>query len=314
MLWILIALIAATGTASRSLASKVLLRRYGALQIACLTYALAGVLAAPLVLVPGLIHVPADPGYHGWAALTIAGNVLAAWLLNVAIARSDLSLALPFLALTPPLALITGAVLQGEIPSRLGAAGVLLAAVGAFGVGAEGLRDWVRGGGRRIFGDRGVQGAALVAFLYAFTAVADKKVALGGGPVTFLWYGSLGRGAVFGILWLVLRRRFPPFGSVPRPGAAAAPRADAGASSRPAPTGHADRAWLVLVVALLAVEHLAHLYALTLGLVAYVLTIKRFSVLETSLGGWWLFDEPFTRYRLAGALCLIGGAALVYLG
>ncbi len=294
--WILLTLVSATGKAANSLANKVLLRRHGALRLACVTHVTAAVLAAPLVLAPELVSRPALatlPAFHGWAWLTIAGNVVAIWMLNLAIARSDLSVALPFLALTPPLTLFTGWALTGETASPLGAAGVLLVTAGAFGVGARGWGDWARGGGRRVFRDRGVQLALAVAAVYSVTAVADQQAARLGGPVTFLWYGALGRGLCFAVIWGIFRARWRRRG-VPR-------------------LAGRDRLWLAAVVLTLAVEHLAHLYALTLGLVAYVVTIKRIHVLETSLAGWWLFGEPFTRYRLLGALLLVAGAALVSL-
>jgi drug/metabolite transporter (DMT)-like permease len=294
--WILLALLSATGKAAGSLVNKVLLRRHGALRLACVTHLSAAVAVAPLVLIPGLLSLSAVasiPAFHGWSWLTIAGNVAAIWMLNLAIARSDLSVALPFLALTPPLTLLTGWALVGERASALGTAGVLVAAAGAFGVGARGWGDWARGGGRRIFRDRGVQLALGVAAIYSITAVADQQAARLGGPLTFLWYGALGRGLCFTLIWLALHRRWRRRSAAPVVGR--------------------DRLLLAAVVVTLVLEHLAHLYALTLGLVSYVVTIKRVHVLETSLAGWWLFGEPFTRYRLLGALLLVAGAALVSL-
>jgi uncharacterized membrane protein len=53
--------------------------------------------------------------------------------------------------------------------------------------------------------------------------------------------------------------------------------------------------------------------ALQTGLVAYVIAIKRLSILMTSLIGIFVYKELFSWWRLSGAAFIMSGAAIIYI-
>lgn len=68
---------------------------------------------------------------------------------------------------------------------------------------------------------------------------------------------------------------------------------------------------LVLMGASSAFSVLAQMTAITLALVAYVISIKRLSTVFGVFWGWLLFKEKDVKERLAGALIMAAGIILI---
>jgi len=292
MTWVLYALLAATGKAVNQIATKPLLGSVGVVQISVVGQVLFAAIMLPCVLWPGLIDIPADPGFHRAAWINIVLTVIAIVLIIEAIRVSDLSYAMPFLALSPMFALLTGWVIMGERVSAVGVAGTVAVALGALGIGARSALDWLTLGGKRVLADRGVRMVILVAVIYSVSSVYDKEATLRSDPFTYVFYSSIFRALLLLGVWFVLR-----------------------ALKRVKPVSLRLKKTHLLLLLLLGVsfagEAVTQMQAMTTGLVAYVLAIKRLSILMTSIVGVTLFGEEFTWYRLAGAGLIVFGAALL---
>ncbi|MDD1662084.1 MAG: hypothetical protein LUQ49_06445, partial [Methanomicrobiales archaeon] len=78
------------------------------------------------------------------------------------------------------------------------------------------------------------------------------------------------------------------------------------------PPGAAISAAIVLGLVLVG-ETVAINLAYTLQIVPYVIAVKRLSILFSVLIGGLIFREEGIRYRVLGALIMIGGVALIVL-
>jgi uncharacterized membrane protein len=71
--------------------------------------------------------------------------------------------------------------------------------------------------------------------------------------------------------------------------------------------------YLFLVSGLLmAAAHLTHVLSLSLAPVAYMISVKRLSLVFGVLLGWFYFREENIRYRLTGACVMVVGVFMVY--
>lgn len=293
MLWFNVSLAAAASKAANQAITKTLTRDFSVLQTAACGQLAAALLILPLIFIPDIITIPVGFPFHQAAFATIALNILAILLLVEAIRSSDLSHALPFLGLTPVFSIFTAWFLRGEVVSPGGMLGIAIIFAGAFGIDATSWRDWVTLGGRRIFRDRGVQLVVIVAFIYSISSVYDKTATLLSDPFTFVWYSA--------VIRAVLLTAFLYGSSL---------------TSKKTETvkGLSPQQFflfLLMGVTFLA-EALFQMYALQIGAVAFVIAIKRLSILMTSLIGMIIYGESFSGARLAGAALIVAGAVIIY--
>lgn len=286
MSWILLALLSSSAKASHQVLTKLLVRQGNPWRVAVL-----GQLATAIAAVPLLAWCawPTDQSFHAWAWGTIVGNVVAIVMMTYAIARTDVSYALPFLAVTPLVTAGMDWTLTGETLSLLGLLGIAATVLGALTVGARSARDWLSGGGRRALTDPGVRLVLLVSLIYGFSSVCDKEATRRADPMTFVTYGALGRALLLlPSLWFTRARE------------------DSG-------SGRRQVLGIFILGVVFLLEHLSQMAALVEGNAAYVISVKRLSILQTSLVGMLFLGEPRSLYRLGGALLMVGGAVLIYL-
>jgi drug/metabolite transporter (DMT)-like permease len=71
----------------------------------------------------------------------------------------------------------------------------------------------------------------------------------------------------------------------------------------------------VIVVGILSpLAYLLILFAFTLAPVSLVAPAREVSVVLVTIGGWLLFAEPHPAQRVAGAIVVLGGVALLAIG
>ncbi|NJB67329.1 drug/metabolite transporter (DMT)-like permease [Desulfobaculum xiamenense] len=204
-----------------------------------------------------------------------------------AIRVSPLSLTMPYLALTPALVMLTGRAVLGEMPNAWGALGVLCIACGSYILHIEPGR----GGGAlaplkafaREPGSRCMLGAATI---YALASVLGKKCVLLSSPQFFamLFHTVF---AAAGVLALALCCGLPLAALRRHPVAGLCSGLCFGA------------------------EALAHNMAIALAKAAYMIAIKRFSVVLSVLFGHLFLHERNLRSRLTGAALMFAGAAII---
>ena len=242
------------------------------------------VFCAPLLLclVP-LGKPPDDPAaFLFWVAITMPLEIFALILYMTALKRSPLSLTVPFLAFTPVFLLGVGWLILGEKPGYEGVAGALLISAGGWLLSA---RDGTRGllaPLRNFAGESGSVMMASVALIYSLTACAGKKLILLSSPFFMAGvYFAIEAALLTALLALLGRLRH----------------------ARPILSRRGVRAMGFTQMGEIA----THSFAVTMAPVAYMIAVKRTSLIFGVLYGLLLFREAHARYRLPGAALMLAG-------
>ncbi|WPL17558.1 EamA-like transporter family protein [Thiorhodovibrio winogradskyi] len=318
MHWVWLTLICAAALASADAATKAWLRGMSATRLLLVRFSLSG-----LMLLPWLLSLPAlgslSPALWGWLAILLPLELSAMALYLIAIRDHPLSLTLPYLAFTPAFVLVIAFFLLGETSTWLGALGVLFIVAGAWllNAGAAEGKDW-RGWLRPLQAILWEPGSRLmlgVALIYAVTASLSKAALTYLEPTQFgaLYFALLGALAL-GIFFVteVWRTRRPAgtFSHPASPGIMPDDTLLLGSNPSQRVTQLAPwhlAAAVVLVAALNALMVLTHFLAIEQANVAYMIAVKRTSLLFGLLYGFVCFREPRMRQRLpAAGLMLIG--------
>ena len=290
MSWLLLTLVCAFALASSDAAAKHWLVGRSAWDMLLVRLGLAGVL-----LLPWLAWQPPGeltPQFWGWMALLVPLELVAMLLYMRAIRDHALSLTLPYMAFTPVFILLLGYLLLGETVDSRGIAGIVLVVLGSWllnfeSVGRLSARALLSPF-RAVVYNPGSRMMLLAAFIYAFTA-AGSKVAMqevGSDGFGALYFAVVGGAALLASL-------------------VARPRAYRVLSEQPLVS--------LLVAGLMALMVMTHFAAIAQVEAAYMIAVKRTSMLFGILYGALLFGERHIgRHLLAGAL-MIGGVALIAL-
>jgi len=284
MEWLPITLLCAFSLASSDAATKAWLTDYSARELALVRFTLAGV-----VLLPGLLLFPLgspEPAFWLWVAPLVPLEILAMLLYMKAIRDHPLSLTLPYLAFSPVFIVVTGWLILGERVDARGFAGVLLVMAGGWLLNLEHarLRDWrtwleplkailYEPGSRMMLG---------VALIFSITSVIGKGAMVYTSPEAFGVFYFVLIGAVTALLFSLRE-----------------PRILVRILRRPVPA--------FTVGGLTAVMVTTHFIALSRVETAYMVSVKRTSLLFGILYGAWLFHERgLGMHLVAGALMVLG--------
>lgn len=287
--WLLLSLLCAFALASADAATKAWLRDYSARELTLIRFTLTAVFLAPLLIgVPPLGELPGAFWY--WIAALVPLEILAMFLYMAAIRDHPLALTLPYLAFTPVFVILIAHWLLGEAVSVAGAAGIGLIVAGAWLLNGHTARlaDW-RSWGAPLAAIPRSPGSRLmlaVAMLYAFTATLGKGALQYLPPERFgaFYFALLGVAALVliagpnpRILWRVWRRPWP----------------------------------VLAVLGLNGLMVFTHFMAIQRVEVAYMIAVKRTSLVIGILYGAWLFHESGLRQHLGAAALMLTGVFLV---
>lgn len=276
-------------TSFKDVLGKRRLTEFDEYQVVWVMFASGAILLLPLLFV---VEVP-------WEALgskTFLFSLFAGGMLNVvanllymrALKVSDLSLSVPFVTLTPAFLLVTSPIMTGEVPGMLGMIGVGLITIGAYTMHIAKFREGFLAPFRAIAREKGSRLMFLVAFIWSITSNIDKIGVQASSPL--LWLFAINVFMTAAMMPVVLCRT--PLGS----------RMNIRSVVRLVPVGACEIA-----------SGLFQMVALTVLPVAYVIAIKRTSVLWSSLFGVLWFAEKEWRARVPGALIMFLGAVLIVL-
>ena len=299
--WLALSLICAFSLASTDAATKAWLHDYSARELTLVRFSLTGLVLTPLLSgMPTLADLPLP--FWGWVAAMVPLEMAAMLLYMTAIRDHPLSLTLPYLAFTPVFVILIAFVVLGERVTPSGAAGVILVACGAWLLNVRHARydDWRSWAEplRAILYEPGSRMMMAVAVIYAFTSTMGKAAMQYMGPHHFgaFYFALLGLAAliVFGL---------------PQPSRLlrALGRSRQGGRSG----GHF---WGVLaVVGLNAAMIYTHFLALARVDVAYMISVKRTSLLFGILYGALVFREPDLVTHLPAGVLMLAGVVLIAL-
>lgn len=244
----------------------------------------------PVFLLPlPFLQPPQHPAeFYACSLAALPLEALALILYTKALKLSPLNLTLPLLSCTALLLLVVPFFILGERISPIGACGILLIAAGSYLLNLRSGSGGVLAPLRALLNERGSLCMLAVAVIYSVTSTLGKRAIAASSPLFFA-------GFYLPALVLILTpvalykgkgelRLMVQNGTV---------RASA------------------LPALCYALQALAHVYAINLTNVAYMIAVKRTSLLFGVLYGRYLFQE---RGGLLATLAMLAGVFLILLG
>lgn len=249
-----------------------------------------GFFALPF-LIPLLffIEIP-SLGNQFWMALLVGGslNVIAIILFMKAIKYSDLSITVPMITFTPLFLLLTSPLIVGEFPSFFGLIGVLLIVLGSYTLNIKQRHEGYLAPFKALLKEKGPKLMLLVAFIWSITSNFDK-------------IGVQNSSAIF---WVIATNIFLVLIMFPI----------MIYKSRTNMYQIRTSCKILLPIGLFnAMASIFQMIAISLTLVAYVISIKRTSVIMSVLFGHLIFKEEGVRERLLGAVIMVIGVLFIVL-
>jgi drug/metabolite transporter (DMT)-like permease len=203
-----------------------------------------------------------------------------------AIKASPLSLTLPFLAFTPAFLMLTGWLILHETLSPEGVSGILLIVAGSYCLHLSRIRKGLLAPFAAIAREPGSRFMLLAAFLYSITSAIGKLGVLHSSPAFFgiVYFICLGI-LMLAMMPMVPGARMASLGSKPLAGFA--------------------------VGAVYAVMVFSHMAAISMVQAAYMIAVKRTSLIIGVLYGAFLFREENIPERLIGAVIMVCGVLVI---
>lgn len=214
-------------------------------------------------------------------------EIVAMILYVKAIAHYDLSLTVPLLSLTPLFLLITGSLFLHETVTLMGIAGVVTILSGVYIMNVTHLREGMLAPFKSIVRNEGSLLVVVVALIYAITSTMGKKVVTLTGSAFFsFWY-------LFALSIVLI----------------------------PVVYIKGESPWQIfknfkmnlLIGTLVGLATYSIFTAYNYAPIAYVIAIKRTSILFTVILGRMIFNEPSFGRRVTGAVLALIGIVLIIL-
>lgn len=289
--WFGLALICALSIASADAVTKRCLGDYRAIEIVLLRFSASGLLLVPLLFITGIPTLTID--FLLIIAVMLPCEILAMMLYMKAIRDHPLALTLPYLSLTPVIITVAAFLFLGERVTGFGLTGILLVVAGGYLLNLDSITE-TRGKDllapiTAALTQRGSQLMLVVAGLYSITAVLGKAAISETPPLFFAAFYSL----LLGLGTLVLALIWQPASL----------------------SGSLRRPFIGFIVAgLMALMVVSHFLALEDTATAYMITVKRTSLLIGMLYGAWLFHERHLPQHLIAGCLMVTGVFCIYSG
>ena len=284
MHWIPLSLLSAFVLALADAVTKRWLPNLAARDITVIRFGLGGLLTLPLMIMnpPSL----PDPAFWGWMLWLIPAELLAFILYMQAIRDYPLWLTLPYMAFTPVFITVVGWAILDEVVSLAGLAGILMVVAGSWLLhfnhpSLKGLRDAMVA----PFYHPGSRKMLTVALIYSLTAVGGKGALQYMPPSQFgpLYVVVVGLGALI---------VFNGWERVPR-------------------VLDSHRWPAIAAAVLMAAMVVTHFLALNQIETAYMIAVKRVSLLFGILFGFLWFRETGFGRKLVAGMVIVAGVAVI---
>ncbi len=289
-MWFFLALVSAFALASADAYTKKWFAGTSGLDLIVVRFALPALLLAPVLSV-----VPFSTlDLHFWLLimLLVPLEIAAMYLYVKAVRDAPLHLTLPFLSFTPVFNILTGWLFLGERVSLAGMGGILLIVAGAYVINvrpghsyrpAQILQPFIA-----IKDTRQSVMMLAAAAIYSLTSTLSKQALAYMPPAVFgaFYFVVIGAGTV--ALMFVLR---------------------------PAALGVLKRAFApsVLVALMMSAMVVAHFLSIARIEVAYMIAVKRTSLLFGLVYGYLLFHDSRFRNNISAGLLMLAGVCIIVL-
>lgn len=221
--------------------------------------------------------------------ITLPLEVLAYYLFLSSIRMSALSLTLPLLSFTPALTVVTSSIILDESIGTTGLVGVLLVTVGAYILNADLTNFSVFGPVKAVISDSGALRMLMVALIWALTSTLGKKGVIIFGALQFGYILTAAIGIIFlavgafrikirGVSWVW--------------------------------DGRIALTFLISGI-FMSLQEVTHFLAVSMAPVAYMISVKRLSMIIGVIIGWKFFGETNIVNRLIGAVVMLFGVVLI---
>ncbi len=244
---------------------------------------------AAIFLLPILIfiEIPALPNKY-WIALLVSGglNSITTVLYMKAIKYSDISITVPMVAFTPLFLLMTSPLLVGEFPNLFGLIGVLLIVTGSYVLHFDQKKKSYFAPFRVLLKEKGPQLMLIVAFIWSITSNFDKIGIQNSSPL--FWSISSTLFVSFILFPIMVYKSKARIRQIPF-----------------------DLKTLIPIGISFSLTTVFQMMAISMTLVAYVISIKRTNTIISVLFGYFIFNEKGVRERLIGASIMILGVLLI---
>ncbi|MEA3317007.1 MAG: EamA family transporter [Bacteroidota bacterium] len=207
-----------------------------------------------------------------WIAMPVSGllNVTAVILYMRAIKLSDLSLSIPMVTFTPLFLLITSPIIVGEFPNIYGICGILLIVFGSYFLNIKQKKNGYLAPFKALINEKGPKLMLIVAFIWSISSNFDK-IGIQNSSAIF-WGISINIFITLAITPIVLLRSRKNIKQI-------------AGNLKP----------LIAVGFTNAVMILCHMIAISMTLVAYLISIKRTSAIISVI-----FGSIFFKPKLSG--------------
>lgn len=279
-MWFVLSLGTAVFAATSDAFAKDLLRRHSARLISFVKVFWGSLFLLPLLFFAPL---PSNPRlFWGLVLLAIPLEVIASLMFQTAIRVSPLSLTIPFLAFTPVFIMGLGWIFLHEALTMKGIAGVISVAAGAFIVQSE-----LRGSSGPFWKskEKGPVLMMIVSFIFAITSVLAKRALMASSPHFF-------SGVYFALITLALL----PFQWT---------------NARWSSEIFSEWKLYLALGACEAFAFILQFHAFWMKEAAYVIAVKRLSLLLSVGYGYVIFKERHQSSRTIGAVLMVIGAILI---
>lgn len=223
-----------------------------------------------------------------WVAVLCALplEIAAIILYTKALKVSPISLTMPFLALTPLFLIVMSYIILGEKVSFVGSLGILLVAIGSYTLNIHKIRHTVFEPVKAIFKEKGSVLIIIVAFIFSITSSLGKVAIEHSSPVFF--------GSFYFILVTIL---FTPIALQKNRGGISVTKKDI------IPLSSIGITYSMMII--------FHMIAMSMANVAYMISIKRTSLLFSILYGHLLFKEEKIAEKAIGGTIMLAGFVLI---
>lgn len=283
-MWVTLSLLTAFSLATSDALTKKVLRSRDEYFVAWIRL----LFAMPL-LVTSLFFIEIPPLDRTFWLATVCAlplEITALILYTKALKVSPLSATVPFLALTPLFLIVTSNLILGERVSANGAAGILLMAAGAYTLNLHKAEHSVMGPIKAILREKGSIMMVGVAIIYSITSSLGKMAIEHSSPIFF--------GSFYFILVTVL---FTPIAIKMNRGKLSFKKKEI------IPFVSIGFTYSIMIV--------CHMLAMSLVNVAYMISIKRTSLLFGILYGHFIFREERIAEKIVGGIIMLAGFILI---
>ncbi|RMF94313.1 MAG: EamA family transporter [Candidatus Schekmanbacteria bacterium] len=283
-MWFFLSLLCAYLTATTDALSKKALEEENIYYIAWIRLVFCFPFLAIILL---LNEIPAVDRYYFIAVFCgLPLEIIALLCYMKAIQISDLSLTIPFLALTPVFLIPTSYLMLGEKTGLKGMIGIAFITIGGYILNIQREKNGFLTPFKMMAKEKGILLMIAVAFIYSITSNFGKMGITHSSPV------------FFGCTYFMIQ----PFLLLPF-----IKKSDMKISSL-----LKRKKWLLLLIGVVyALSLITHFAALSLTNVAYMIAVKRSNLIFSVLYGYFFFNEKGIGQRISGALLMLAGIIIL---